>query len=305
VSGRPSAPPISDAHLRLGRALAAVRIAAGISTRNVPKPGAAAGLYNSGHISWVEHGRTPPSRALVEQYVAMPGDNAHLRSLYLQMLAATREASHQRSSGGQGGVGRPPDGFHAGLSRTDVQEHYLVSRHLADYQFAPNGAIESTACAVDIRAKHPGVTLYYAGFNYTADPRRGVLDVSAEDGCKVVAVQESDSGAIACFFALERTIDPSDRDPYTVRFRVDVASSVPAAPRLRFHATEGNETLELSARFTSPACPRGLSRFATADVIDAEHPRNQHPVTLGSDGVGHHVFEHLVPGWVYGFRWSW
>jgi hypothetical protein len=304
---------LSEAHARLGRALRATRTRAGISTRSVPKTppaGWAAAdppYYSSGHISLVEAGATAPSPELVEAYAAMPGaGRAELRSLHEQMLAATREAARRRRQGSDTPPGPvPPQDMGEVSSRHDVQQHYVIVSTEADYRFGPSGAIRDVVCTVALRARAAGVRLYYTGFSYPADQRPGVLRVEVLSGAAVLAAQESPSGAVGCYFRLDRELAPDDAEPYAVAFRVAVRSERRAAPRLRYFATGGSEQLLLRAAFDTAADPGSVWWFAVPDIVDAEHPAPGQDVPGEPAAVYAHRFERLVPGWCYGFAWAW
>jgi hypothetical protein len=300
--------PRSEAHVRLGLALRTARTRAGISTRRVPKDPLGGAYFSSGHISQVEAGATAPSPELIEAYLAMPGSPAaEIRPLYEQMLAATREAGRRRRGGGGGGGSHPvpPQDPAEVTSRHDVQQHYLVASTEAHYRFGAGGGISEVLDTVTLRAKTPGVRLYYTGFSYPADQRPGVLRIEAVSGATVVATQESSSGAVGSYFRLDRELSPHDPDPYEVRFRVAVDSSARAAPRLRYFAFGGSELFVLRAGFTPPAEPGSVWWFAVPDVVDAEHPAPGQHVDRGPGGRFEHRFERLVPGWCYGFAWAW
>lgn len=303
----PAGKPLSDAHARLGRALRATRTRAGISTRLVPKNQPERPHYSSGHISLVESGATAPSPELIEAYLAMPEcDSTEIRSLYEQMQAATRDAGRRRRQGGGGAASqRPPRDMGEVGSRHDVQQHYLVASTEASYRFGPTGAIRDVVCTVTLRARTPGVRLYYSGFSYPADQRTGVLRVQARSGASLAAAQESPSGAVGTYFALDRDLSPDDPAAHTVVFAVTVDSERRAAPRLRYFAAGGTEQLILRAAFEAPAEPDPVWWFSVPDVVDAEHPAPGQDVPRSPAGVRERRFERLVPGWCYGFAWAW
>ena len=309
----PAARALSEAHGRLGRALKATRSRAGISTRMIPKnwPGrpadAGSPYYSSGHISLVEAGATAPSPELIDAYVAMPGSvSTELRSLYEQMLAATREAGRRRRQGGEAvPAAPPPRDLDDVRTRHEVQQHYVVVSTRTQYRFGPNGAIRDAACTVALRARNPGVRLYYTGFSYSADQRPGVLHVEAMGGASTVTAQESPTGALGCYFRLNRELAPDDPDPHTVAFRVSVRSEQRAAPRLRYFASDGSEHFLLRAAFAAPAEPDSVWWFSVPDIVDAEHQAEGQDVPRSSSGVHERRFDRLVPGWCYGFAWRW
>ncbi|HST66914.1 MAG TPA: helix-turn-helix transcriptional regulator [Mycobacteriales bacterium] len=300
---------VSEAHARLGRALRATRDKAGISTRQVPRPGpgpADRPYYSSGHISLVEAGSTAPSPELIEAYAAMPGGSrAELRSLYEQMLTTTREAARRRRQGEVSVPARPPRDLTEVGDRTDVQEHYFVVSTEVEHRFGPGGAITEVVTTIGLRARRPGVLLYYTGFSYPADLRPGVLRIEAVSGATVLATEESISGALACYLRLDREVGPDDPEPHLLTYRVRVDSEQRAAPRLRGFAFEGREQLLLRAVFDPAADPGSVWWFAVADIVDAEHPAPGNTIRGGPGGVYERHFERLVPGWCYGFGWSW
>jgi len=297
---------LSDAHVRLGDMLRSTREQAGRTTRNVPKPGRPAAFYSTGHISQVEAGVTAPSPELVEVYASMTADAAPLHAAFEQMRASTQRAARtRRADGALEGPPGPPRSVKEVNDRRDVQRHYVVISHDADYRFAETGSISDVRCSASIRAKDEGVVLYYAGFSYPADQRPGALTVTAVAGGDVAEARESGSGAVAAYFRLSRELSPSDPDAHRLTYRVDVASTARAAPRLRYFATADAEALGLSAAFPTECAPLLLWWFAASDVVDVEHPVPGREIAPGADGAYRHRFERLVPGWCYGFAWVW
>jgi hypothetical protein len=298
----------SEAHVRLGQALRAARVAAGISTRLVPKDPSGQTHYSSGHISLVESGATPPSPELIDSYLAMASQDGgtadEVRMLYEQMQVATRDAGRRRR-GAPAPATRPPRGMDEVGSRHDVQQHYLVSTTEAHYRFGPTGAIRAVLCTVLLQAKSPGVRMYYTGFSYPADPRRGVLQFRARSGATLVESQESSSGAVGTYFRLDRELSPDDPAPHTLVFEVEVDSPARATPRLGYFAASGTDRMVLRAGFDAAAEPASLWWFAVADIIDIEYPRPDQAVDRDPDGAFGRRFERLVPGWCYGFAWDW
>jgi hypothetical protein len=311
----PAGKAISEAHAHLGVALRATRDQAGISTRAVAKTrSAAAGeseaapaYYSSGHISLVEAGATAPSPELIEAYAAMPGsDPGQLRSLHERMLAATRAAARRRREGGEPEPEAvPPRSMEEVSARHDVQRHYVVVATDAEYRFGPTGAVCEVLVAVALRATAAGVLLYYTGFSYPADQRTGVLQAEAGAGAALLSVQESPTGALGCYFRLERELSPEDRDPYRLTFRLSVRSDARAVPCLAYFPTRGGERLRLRASFDSAARPGSVWWFSVPDLVDAEQPAPGHDVPDDPAGSFAHSFERLVPGWCYGVAWTW
>ena len=107
------------------------------------------------------------------------------------------------------------------------------------------------------------------------------------------------------YLRLDRDLAPDDPDSYTLSFRVQVHSTVRAAPRLRYFADVGDERLVLRANFAPAASPPAVWYFAAADVIDAEHRNPAHEVQQVDAGQYEWVFDRLVPSWCYGFVWTW
>jgi transcriptional regulator with XRE-family HTH domain len=295
---------ISAAHLRLGQELQRIRKGAGVSTRQVRKSHSSQEHFSSGHISLVENGRTVPSPELIDAYAELAGESTRLRALYAQMLAAAASAARQRRGGTEQSESPAPQTLAEVTAREEIQQHYVVERHEAIYSFDPAGVIEFVHYSVALRAVSENVRLYCSGHQYAADPRIGVLQVQAESGASLASVRESVTGAVQSFFVLDRPIEPSDPEPFTVSYRLSVQSSVRSAPHLRYHAEDGNLSLVLHTRFRPPAVPTRIWWFG-AKLLDAEHhqPNNEFPV---HDTHGYsQTFEQLVPGWCYGFGWMW
>lgn len=186
-----------------------------------------------------------------------------------------------------------------------MQEHYIVESNEAHYLFGPAGELQQVHCAVLLRAKRPGVTMYYAGHSYAADQRPGVLSVSALEGGRLAGTRESSSGALQSFFRLDRDLAPTDGPAHRLTFALRVNSEMRCSPRLRYHAASGNQRMVLRASFDAAMVPRSLWRFGAPDLIDAEYAENGTPLTSGPDLTYGHQFDALVPGWCYGFAWHW
>lgn len=296
---------ITAAHLRLGQELRQVRKSRGVNTRSIPKRHSPPEYFSSGHISLVENGRTPPSPELIDAYVELAADGTRIRALYEQMLAASAAAGRQRRGALDTEGSVAPQTLADIASREDVQRHYVVEMNRADYLFGPTGAIRQVDCAVALRAKTPGVKLYCTGHSYPADPRPGVLNVSMVTGARLEAVRESRTGALQSFFVLSEALEPSDPEPHTVEFRLTVQSPVRSAPHLRYHAEAGNQQMVLHTRFQAPSLPSHIWNFGVPNVLDAEHPQTGTEFGQDRSGSYSHIFEPLVPGWCYGFGWTW
>lgn len=295
--------PISAAHLRLGQALRAARLAAGLSTRRITRAHPDFEYFSSGHISLVEHGRNTPSPELVDAYASFAPDRATIVALYEQMLAEAQELSRQKR-GAARHVKQPPTRLDEVAGRRDVQDHYIVESNEAHYVFGTSGELERVDCVVLLRATRPDVTMYYAGHSYAADPRTGVLSTKALSGGSLAGTRESASGALQSYFELDRRLAPSDAEAHRLTFRVTVNSHIRCNPRLRYHAASGNQRMILHASFASTATPADLWRFGVQDVIDAEYAENGNLLSA-TCGTYAYQFEPLVPGWCYGFAWSW
>jgi hypothetical protein len=147
--------------------------------------------------------------------------------------------------------------------------------------------------------------MYYTGFNYPADQRTGVLRAEEIAGADLLSAQESPSGALGCYFHLERDLSPEDRDAYRLSFRLSVRSEARAVPCLAYFPTRGGERLHLRACFDAAARPGAVWWFSVPDLVDAEHPVPGHALTGDPAGGFAHSFERLVPGWCYGVAWTW
>jgi transcriptional regulator with XRE-family HTH domain len=295
---------ISAAHLRLGQELQRIRKAAGVSTRQVQKPYSAQEYFSSGHISLVENGRTVPSPELIDAYAKMVTDSAPVRALYVQMLAASASAARQRRGGTGGNETPAPQALAEVTTREEIQEHYVIERHVAEYSFDSGGAITWVDFKVVLRAISEGVRLYCCGHQYGADPRPGVLGIEAESGASLTATRESMTGALQSFFVLDRSIGPNDPEPFTVTYRLQVNSEQRSASYLRYHAEEGNLSMTLLTRFCPPAVPTRIWWFG-AKLLDAEQDQPANELSLDLAHAYSRTFEQLVPGWFYGFRWIW
>lgn len=299
--------PLSDAHVRLGRALRQVRASAGLTTRQVPKSDPHRSFFSSAHISLVERGCAVPSQELIDAYVGIAGHSRQeLVALLAQATAASRLATSARRRGIAPAVSDPPPReVSPGLTRQEVQRHYVVVTNEVDYIFDRNGCIREVQCKVALRALSANTSLCYAGFSYAADMQRGVLRLKPSTGATLLECRESPTGAIQAFLQLDHPISPSDAENHVVAFSVRVSSIQRALPRLRYHAADGNQQLSLGAEFQSSYAPEQIWRFRGPDVVDAEHPLDENTFFPAPSAVYQHTFEHLVPNWCYGFAWLW
>ena len=192
-----------------------------------------------------------------------------------------------------------------GLTRQEVQRHYVVVTNEVDYIFDLNGCIQEARCRVGLRALSPNTSLCYAGFSYAADMRRGVLRLEPGIGARLLECRESPTGAIQAFLQLDHPISPSDAENGFVAFTVRVSSTERALPRLRYHAANGNQQLNLGAQFHPLYGPEQIWRFSGPDVVDAEHPLDENIFPLTPSAMYRHNFDQLVPNWCYGFAWLW
>jgi hypothetical protein len=298
---------ISEAHLRLGAALRQTRETAGYTTRQVPKNSVKPSCFSSGHISLVENGCTTASPELVETYMKWSAHPAVLSALYDQVLAERARAGRRRRrpAGTAAAEGRPPLEPAQVLDREEVQRHYVVESNEARYRLDSNGVITEVNCTVALRARTPGVQLYYTGYNYSADARRGVLRVEEGPGGFLRRLDEGESGAVRAYFQLERQLLPSDAEAHRLSYRIVVDSEAQCIPRLRYHADSGSKELSLHVQFEAPAVPRRIWRFGVRSTIDAEYPEHWEAIAPSAPGSYSHVFDRLVPTWCYGFGWAW
>jgi hypothetical protein len=296
---------ISEYHVRLGNALRRARVAAGLSTRAVPRPGTGGTCFSSAHISLIERGHTAPSPELVEAYRLFADNPGELDALYEQLKAAVERAGRQRRHGKAAAGPAPPTRLTASLGPKDVERHYLVESSDTRYEFTSTGAIAEVSTRVMLRAKAPGVRLCCAAHQYAADRRPGVLRIDKVEGGTLVESRESDVGALQSFFELDRELSPADPEPYPFAFRLSVTSTERAEPRLRFYPDQGNRRLLLQASFPAEARPQRLWWFAGSNPVHAEYPTAANVLSPSADGTYRFGFEDLVSGWCYGFGWSW
>ncbi len=270
------------------------------------KPEAANSYFSSGHISLVENGRTVPSPELIDAYVRLAEDSTLVRALQAQMLGAAASAGRQRRVGAAAPLtALAPQDLSEVKSREDVQRHYVVERHEASYDFDTAGAIAQVDFVISLRATSPDVRLYLSGHSYPADPQPGVLRVTALGGGTLIRARESFTGAVQSYFALDRQLNPADPEPHLLRFRLTVRSRVRSAAHLRYHAERGNQCLLLRTRFAAPATPVRLWWFGVPNVVDSEYPEAHNELDLDAVNSTSRQFSDLVPGWCYGFGWSW
>lgn len=304
---RPERGHISEAHVRLGRALRRCREDLGLNTRQIPRGTVSGKYFMSGHISNVENGHTAPSEELVETYIELGGDGTLLRSLYRQMRASSDELGRGRRRVGEpASQVLPPQDARQVADHNDVQKHYFVEANEAHCIFDGRGVITEFRCVATIRARTDGVRLYYTGHTYSSDRRPGVLRAEATSGGTVSQIREGPTGALQAYFDLERSLSPRDKDPHVLTFRILVTSDAPARPILVFHNSRGGACdMRLRAQFGAPMMPTRIWRFAVEDTIDAEHPSPGGEFTLNEEGLYAYAFEGLTPQWSYGFAWAW
>ncbi|TDD28368.1 hypothetical protein E1218_07560 [Kribbella turkmenica] len=244
---------------------------------------------------------------MIETYIKLGGDGVLLRSLYRQMRAITDELARGRRKGGDAtATVFPPQHLGDVTDHNDVQKHYFVEANEVDCSFDERGVIEEFRCVATIRAKSPGVRLYYSGHTYSSDRQPGVLRAEAIAGGALLEARESPTGALQAYFDLGTSLSPDDDKAHNLTFRILVTSDSPARPILVFHNSRGGACqMILRAQFRAPALPKKIWRFAVEDTIDAEHPSPGSEFEVADDGLYDHSFGELTPSWSYGFAWMW
>ncbi len=297
---RSKRPPLSEAHARLGEELQRLREGAGVKNRDIPG-------FSTGQVSNVESGCTAPSRDFVDTYIRLFGEGARIEALYEQMRRTAERKKQEQLRSRRSNArepSRPPQSLDEVSTREDVMKHIAVEAHEAYCILGSAGAIEEMWSVISIRAKSPSVRLYYAGHFYDADPRPGVLELSAVAGASLAGVRESEVGALKSYFLLDRPLEPDEPEPYVFSYRVRVRSAKRAQSQLAFYSLPGTLRMTLRAQFTAPSKPQKLWWVAAPNMVNLEHEPDHELLPL-EDDVYYREFGRLVPNWCYGFSWLW
>jgi hypothetical protein len=293
----PDEPPGATTRATLGGLLREARVKARRSTRELG--------YSSGHISNVEGGRVTPSRDLVEIYIELGADRSAVMPLFesLQHQARSRREQQQRLHRANRGSARPVVQVGADMTPDAVRRYYRIVRYDAEFVFDATGAIRTVTATVALRATMPGARFYYTGHQPAARRRRPDLGVTALYGATIAHTDVTDLGDADVFFELDREISPDDKDAHVLSYQVHLDDDDFADPEIHYVTRPGVEQHRLTARFTAPAEPRRLWLVTAPDAMARVDPA----AILAPSGPGRYeyLFDPIVPGWTYGFAWTW
>jgi hypothetical protein len=290
MTGSHSRRPISDDHVALGRELLRLRKRAGKTLREL-------GGFTPGHLSSVENGYEPASRAVVEHYLREVGGD---RGLVLNLLDVAQRRSARRRSKTRAAEGAELDGA------DDQGKPYVIDAEDAFYRLTDRGSMAECLNSFEIRAIRAGVTGYERTVTYEADKRRGVIRIEAQMGCEISRIEEDDTGALRFLAEFGRELDPLSDEAYCFAYRTPIRSDKRAFPVVanQTHATRIHRVTH-HLQFTPPALPRSIWWFACPTFREISVPRPDRILTLNSSGYYFHSFLDLLPRWFYGLAWVW
>lgn len=293
--------PRSAAHARLGELLRRARVASSHSTRDLG--------YSSGHISNVERGHVTPSRELIQAYGALGLDLYAAEALLIEIENDARRARQDqiraaRSLPTPSNVSAPSTVSPTTIG-SEVRRHYRIERYDVGFEFDERGAIVKVTSTAAIRAVSPAVCFYYAGHSPDESHRaRPLPKVEVRAGGALERINLSPVGAWDMFFRLDRPIDPDDRSAHVLTYVVELSARHQADPAILYLAPPGAKQHRLDVAFTPPMLPPAVWWFAAADAFEADRPSSDR-LADGEGGRYRRTFEPLVPGWYYGFTWTW
>jgi hypothetical protein len=291
----------SPEHARLGALLRSARLAAGLTTRDVP--------FSSGHVSNVEGGHVTPSQDYLDVFIDVGAD----RQLAEGLLAAIdRQATAERDAQRRALRGEParmttaPQAVDSRTRAADVRRHYSVDSYDVEFVFSGTGAIREVSSRVALRAVSDEVFYYYAG--HAPDDGHqtfGPPVVSASAGAELDRINLSPVGAFDMFFRLTPPMTPDDVEAHIVEYKVVLDDEKLADPVIMYLAPPGAKCHALRVRFESPVMPERIWWFGAPDAYQADHPEPDAELPRSADGRYELVFEPLIAGWCYGFTWRW
>ncbi|MFI6291957.1 hypothetical protein ACIBEJ_10265 [Nonomuraea sp. NPDC050790] len=180
------------------------------------------------------------------------------------------------------------------------------------YHISASGVIYRQDIRRTVRALTPDARpLVFDAHQYLAESRRGVLEFHADYGCRVVAHQEADSGAVVETFEIYKQLRPEDA-PYSLGYHVLVNSDKPSEPIVRW---KPDPPFSLSAEFTLIFHPQltpvrawwFATRNSEAAQIEPKENEGRHLELLDDGCYVHRLFdgEQLEPNLHRGIAWVW
>lgn len=256
---RPAREPLSYEHALLGRLLKAGRTAASVTTRQIVN-------YSSGHISNVENGHVMPSRDLLNHYIERLGcDRTRVMSAYGRAKGA---GERRRRQAGLHTAGARPEApaVTVDSSFEEIRSRYAIHDVEAIYTFDARGVCVGSDTTRKLTAWEHDTRLVAARYVYWTDPRKGVIEVTAGEGCKLERVQESQLGYITAIFSLDDPIGP-DSVLGSFRCHVRIDSSVVSMPMLRYYASSEVARYAVRAKFDDKCQPDTIWWFREPTVF--------------------------------------
>lgn len=294
--------PDLECRQQLGAELRRVREAAGARTRALEPD------FSRGYLSQVERAQKMPSSDLIETYIRkFHGDPETLRTLHDRAVDESRRnireqqrRTHPISLDLDATADDP-------FSPPAIKRRYSIEAKDASYFFNDRGIIEEVQLRYTIRAREPKTRLFYEGFRYRSEQRRGVLTIETGKGCQLARVKEGYDGAVKAFLLLDKELGPMDSEPYNFTFRIIVNSSVRAEPILFYMlGSATTRRYSLCAQFRTPSLPAQIWWFAVEGTTEAMMNEDAECI-FPPDLNGHYSkeFSPLINGRCYGFGWLW
>jgi hypothetical protein len=287
--------PLSEAYARLGAELSQIRSAAGKTTREVQKPDGT--FYQSGSISNVEGGHTPPSVDMIKAY-------ARLGGRYIDLMSMLEQAKTPVE------VAPPPiDEFGDELLNLHADPYTLRRGYNVDLQdqtahFGPNRAGLRNVYTVSIRPLSTIARYFVFRYGYEEDPRRGVASAQAGSGCEIAFVDEDDEGII--YVVIEFKNEARDRfGRCNFSWAINLETTAPAEPGYVVHTRARISEVVHRVQFEPPALPSRIWSFRGSDAFqDSVEPSPENILKLNPIN---YYFQHFydVEREACGLGWKW
>jgi hypothetical protein len=259
-------------------------------------------------VSNVEGGYVSPSQAFIDAYVALGADRSLVEYLLDKIARESRaaQARRRRADSVQLGPARAPQAVDDSTRAGDIRRHYTVEAYDVEFEFTGFGAIERVVSQVALRAVSNDVRFYFTGHalddsNNPPPPPR----VTALTGGLVERINVSPVGAFDIYFRLDRPIQPHDVAPHAVVYVVEFDDVRRADPVIVYFAPPGARSHTLITQFVAPALPATVWWFAVPESYLIDRPEPGMRLESSPAGRYEHTFTNLLPGWSYGFTWTW
>jgi hypothetical protein len=125
-------------------------------------------------------------------------------------------------------------------------------------------------------------------------------------GCKVVTLEESDTGAVKLYAEFDKVINPSDPEPYAFSYATKIESQARAYPIVAYQTITTRTLLStIHVKFSNPSLPHSIWWFACPSLLEVAQPLPERTFPYSESGYYFHRFDDIVPQWLYGIAWTW